>query len=133
MVPGTPPQKMSTLGCFTLTPTTKANVAFIIISRTSTAMSLPAFLPPLASLSLLHLQSSFSFSLMDLSTSRIKPTAMREQRCEEAGPEGLGRDSNDSRKQDTGGKMAPKGQEEPDTEAPGAESSDLCISGHPAR
>ena len=55
-----------TLGCLALTSTTNAHVAFIIISLPSVARSLPTMLPPLASLSHLHLKSSFSFSLMNV-------------------------------------------------------------------
>lgn len=80
-----PALEMFTLGCLTLTFTINANVAFIIISLPSVARSLPTVVPPLASLSHLHLKSSFSFSLMNVSISRVKPTGMREWRCEEAG------------------------------------------------
>ena len=63
-------------------------VAFIITSLPSVARSLPTVAPPLASLSHLHLKSSFSFSLMNVSISRVKPTGMRQWRCEEAGRKG---------------------------------------------
>ena len=79
-----PALEMFTLGCLTLTSTINANVAVIIISLPSVARSLPTVIPPLASLSHLHLKSSFSFSLMNVSISRVKPTEMREWRCEEA-------------------------------------------------
>ena len=61
-----PALEMFTLGCLALTSTTNAHVAFIIISLPSVARSLPTMLPPLASLSHLHLKSSFSFSLMNV-------------------------------------------------------------------
>ena len=83
-----PALEMFTLGCLALTSTINANVAFIITSLPSVARSLPTVAPPLASLSHLHLKSSFSFSLMNVSISRVKPTGMREWRCEEAGRKG---------------------------------------------
>lgn len=62
---------------------------------------------------------------MNVSISRVKPTGMREWRCEEAGQKRATAGTVRNRTQAT--KPAPKGQEKPDTDAAGTGSGSCAF------